>query len=355
MTNLSLDDFILEDLIGKGTFSHVYKAKHKVNGKYYAIKQIDLNKLTNQNMIDRELYITSNIKHPFITETYKSIKSSKKIILIMKYNENGTLLDYANKKGKLDEYEAKKIFIQLIDFLEFLHDQSIVHRDLKCENIMLDSNFDIKIVDFGFSRKIEGNEKCMLTLCGSLQYAAPEIIVRAPYNNSVDLWSAGVILYAITHGTLPFSSTNQVSLMHQILSSHPEINPELSTELRGMIYGLLEKDPTQRITIEQIKKHPWVAKEYDDILKKSPSYENVPIKIMKKPRIQTSDSVNLGNKSGTQPLSKFIHSSFSTSLGRKHPALNFNVAVAIRNRNILYFEKRRNTFSPVKNTVRQSK
>ncbi|OHS96950.1 CAMK family protein kinase [Tritrichomonas foetus] len=261
----TLDDYLFVGPIGAGTFSRVYKAVSKKTQRLVAIKEIDITKVKDFGLIEREIEISSTIKHKYVAEIYSvinEVETRKKLYIVMEYVENGTLLNYVNERTKLSEAEAKKFFIQLVDFINYIHSYNIVHRDLKCENIMLDRNNNIKIVDFGLSRKIEEPSSYMATFCGSAQYAAPEVLMHLPYTHSIDIWSLGVVLYAMVHGRLPFESNNQLALINQIIKSEPSYDRNLSGALLGILQGMLDKNPESRMSIREIISHPWIKDDF---------------------------------------------------------------------------------------------
>lgn len=162
--------------------------------------------------VAREIHILKLIRHPTIIQLYEIIESSKQLYLIMEYASGGELFDYIVAKGKVKEYEACKFFQQIIDGVEYLHKLNIVHRDLKPENLLLDQNKNIKIVDFGLSNTYKPGDT-LHTACGSPCYAAPEMIAgQRYYGSNVDIWSCGVIMFALVCGYLPFEDPNTTNL-----------------------------------------------------------------------------------------------------------------------------------------------
>lgn len=154
--------------------------------------------------VTREIDILKLIRHPNIIQLFEIIETPKQLFLIMEYVSGGELFDYIVKKQKLKEDEASDFFQQIICGIEYLHELGIVHRDLKPENLLLDHQKQIKLVDFGLSNTYKQGET-LKTACGSPCYAAPEMIEgKAYYGSRVDVWSTGVILFAMVAGYLPF-------------------------------------------------------------------------------------------------------------------------------------------------------
>jgi 5'-AMP-activated protein kinase catalytic alpha subunit len=175
----------------------------------------------------------------------------------MEYASGGELFDYIVSKRCLVEMEACKYFQQIISGIEYFHKLQIVHRDLKPENLLLDANRNLKIVDFGLSNIYEKNE-LLNTPCGSPCYAAPEMIAGKKYSGMmVDIWSAGIILYAMLCGYLPFDEENNDLLYKKIQIGDFKIPKNLSDKAKDFIRKILEVDPIKRYNIAQIKEHPW--------------------------------------------------------------------------------------------------
>lgn len=250
-----LGKFQIIDEIGHGSFASVYLARHSVLQYPVAIKIF--------NEINKEEKVYKSIMHPFICQDFDLIKTpDSKNCLIMEYVEGKTLLEYANLCGTLFEGEIRKIFGQLIIATEYLHKHSIIHRDLKCENIMLDKYKNVRLIDLDFSCQ---DLSLHSTLCGSPEYVAPEIISNQSYGNSVDIWSLGIILYAITYGKLPFHNDNYSVMFQLITFSEPQYppDPRVSANLVDLIKKILVKNPENRITIGEMKKHPFFTTDSD--------------------------------------------------------------------------------------------
>ena len=172
-----------------------------------AVKILEKRKIVEDSdvlRVTREIDILKMIRHPNIIQLFEIIETPKQLFLIMEYVSGGELFDYIVKKQKLKEVEACKFFQQIICGIEYLHELGIVHRDLKPENLLLDYQRKIRLVDFGLSNTYKQGET-LKTACGSPCYAAPEMIKGEAYFGSrVDIWSCGVILFAMVAGYLPF-------------------------------------------------------------------------------------------------------------------------------------------------------
>lgn len=257
-----LGAFSIIKKIGNGSFASVYYANH--SQLHYPVAIKIFNKQANEDDIIKTLAITKYITHPFICKDFDFFKtSSGEHCIIMEYVKGITLLRYANENLPLSEQKIHSIFGQLVIALDFLHKNNIIHRDLKCENIIIDKNRNIRLIDLNFSCQTAILHS---TFCGSPAYIAPEIIKNEFYNESVDIWSLGVILYAITYGKLPFESDNYSILFNMITTQDPEfpVLSRISDSLVDLIKKMLVKNPIERIKIEGIKSHPFFLPDDND-------------------------------------------------------------------------------------------
>jgi 5'-AMP-activated protein kinase catalytic alpha subunit len=207
--------------------------------------------------VSREIKIIKLVKHPNIVQLYEIIETSKQLHLIMELAEGGELFDYIVARSRLKEAEACKFFSQILQGVEYLQKVLVVHRDLKPENLLIDHNKNIKIVDFGLSNLYKPGET-LKTACGSPCYAAPEMIAGKRYHGAtVDVWSCGVILFAMISGYLPFEDPNTSQLYKKILTADYKCPKWVSSEAQDLLKKILNTDPEKRFTIEMIRAHPW--------------------------------------------------------------------------------------------------
>ncbi|EAY13816.1 CAMK family protein kinase [Trichomonas vaginalis G3] len=258
-----LGDYSIQSNIGSGAFAKVFMAIHNTTGSVVAIKMIpknlDIRNGTPKPIIDREVRIMRRVKHPYIADFYDVIHDTDCTYLVMEYAHNGTLLNYINQYGPFSEQDAAPVFAQLIVVMKFLQKKcNIAHRDIKAENILFDINKNIRLIDFGFSRNPDDGQ-IMNTQCGSPMYASPELIMGQKYSFSSDIWSCGIVLYAMVCGRLPFSDTNYTRLAHNIILRDIQYPPNLSPSLMDLFKRLLDKNPQTRISIDDLSTHPWIG------------------------------------------------------------------------------------------------
>ena len=253
--------YILGATLGEGAFAKVKVATQIHTCEKTAIKILDKSKLLEDEKdvirFKKEINILKRLHHKNIIQLYEIMESKKSLYIVMEYCERGELFDYIVKLGKIEEKEACRLFQQIINGVEYLHQQNIIHRDLKPENLLLDSNKNIKISDFGLSTFYNKNSY-LNTPCGTPSYAPPEMLNGNSYNgNFSDIWSCGIILYAMLCGYLPFNESKEEIICKKILN-HDYIIPNfLSNDAKNLICNILKINPCERFTIEQIKRHPW--------------------------------------------------------------------------------------------------
>ena len=264
-------NYMLAEQIGVGTFSKVTKGIHTLTGEQVAIKILDKSKIKDDIdiiHISREIEILKSISHKNISQLYESISTSHNFYLVLEYIDGGDLGDYISKKISLPENIACRFFRQLISVIEYLNDMGITHRDLKPENILLDSSKkNIKVIDFGLSNYCANNE-LLKSACGSPCFASPEMLSGKLYQGvTTDLWSAGIVLYSMLVGTLPFDDQELNTLYEHIKIGTFYIPSNLSLESIDFLKRILQVEPDKRINIDEIKKHKWFNIEKNIIYK----------------------------------------------------------------------------------------
>ncbi|MED6127145.1 CBL-interacting serine/threonine-protein kinase 25 [Stylosanthes scabra] len=256
------DKYEMGRVLGQGNFAKVYYGRNLATNESVAIKVIKKEKLKKERLvkqIKREVSVMRLVRHPNIVELKEVMATKGKIFLVMEYVKGGELFKKV-EKGKLKEEVARKYFQQLISAVDFCHSRGVTHRDLKPENLLLDENEELKVSDFGLSalpeqRRADG---MLITPCGTPAYVAPEVLKKKGYDGSkADIWSCGVILYALVCGYLPFQGENVMRIYRKAFKAQYEFPDWVSEGAKNLISNLLVADPEKRFSIADIMKDPW--------------------------------------------------------------------------------------------------
>ncbi|KAJ6588852.1 hypothetical protein B0H19DRAFT_1248448 [Mycena capillaripes] len=271
----SVGPWILGECVGKGASGRVKIAKHRVTGKLAAVKILPLAPLVNSRTslatqqaksdqqrlgIDREITMMKLMNHPNILRIYDVYETAKELFLVLEYVEGGELFDFLVNRGHLPAEEAREYFKQIVYGLNYAHTFSIIHRDLKPENILIASLSPplIKIADWGMAAFAPPSLQ-LETSCGSPHYASPEIVNGERYQgNATDIWSCGVILYALLTGRLPFDDKNVKVLLSKVKNGKYEMPDWIDPLAMDLLSRMLVVDVSCRITIPEILSHPWL-------------------------------------------------------------------------------------------------
>jgi len=266
--DFKIGDYIIKKTLGQGTFGKVKLGIYIPTNEKYAIKILEKSRIREKDdeiRVKREfqmLQVFNNINVILVAEIFETIDS---YYSVMEYCEGGELFNYIVKKRRLSEDESAFFYYQIIKGLEYIHSLGIVHRDLKPENLLLTKSHILKIIDFGLSNYFNEenikNKKLLSTPCGSPCYASPEMVAGKKYNGfKIDVWSTGIILYAMLCGYLPFEDKDNDLLFKKILECKLEFPHHLTHNSRDLIRRILVTNPDKRITIPEIKKHEFYRK-----------------------------------------------------------------------------------------------
>ena len=261
--------------LGRGSFGGVWECQHVATGESVACKIIDINVAISDKVYPHfrnEMLIHSQICHSSITELKDVLIDNDNVYIFMELCDGGDLNDIVQEVGGLSEDEAKHYFHPIMDALSYIHKLGIAHRDIKLENILVTADDDAKLSDFGLCKQQHGDDP-MLTTCGTLVYAAPEIIREEPYNGmKSDIWSAGVLLYAMIASHFPWVAPPGLppemlmkETARQIVEGEIKLPDGISNELQNLLGNLLNVDPDERPTAEEVLKHPWFADMQEEI------------------------------------------------------------------------------------------
>ena len=254
-------------VIGRGAFGKVNIGLNILTGRIVAIKSFNKQNLLNEKAKKKILYETNLMRglyHPSVTKILETFETDKYMLIIMEYISGGNLQNFVKKRRKLCEKTAKILYRQLIQGIKYIHSKSIVHRDIKLENILLDLNNILKICDFGVGKITKKGQK-LTDQCGTPVYMAPEIIKGDGYEGfPVDVWSSGVALYIMLSGNIPFNRDKTHNLQSAIMNLPYKKIDDISDNANDLLKNILEKDPKKRFTPDQILEHPWMNEGNDD-------------------------------------------------------------------------------------------
>jgi len=254
----NINDYSLGNQIGHGAYAVVKYGVHKESGKRVAVKVYEKYKLVcsqRKNCVNREIKLLKKLDHQNIVKLYETIDSARQLFLVMELVRGKPLLTYVRSKSgrRLEERECLHIFKQVLSGIRFCHKQAIAHRDIKMENVLLDDNLNVKIIDFGFSTWAPSNQKLKI-FCGTPSYMSPEIVNKKEYYGlPSDMWSLGVLLYAMLCGTFPFRGATELELYRNISKGLYTIPSYVSSSARHVICRLLNLDPQRRPTAEEVR------------------------------------------------------------------------------------------------------
>jgi serine/threonine protein kinase len=256
-----MDMYMVGKVVGVGSYGKVRAAWHRLTGSKVAIKTYDKSKLKDPahwKRVHSEIKIMEQVSHPRIARMYEAVETPKRMHLIMECLDGGNLCSYVKAKRRLSEDESRKIFFQVLQSIEHLHMLGVTHRDIKLENVLFADNKDIKLIDFGFSTVCQPGKR-LKVFCGTPSYMAPEIVRRTEYEGKpVDMWSLGILLYALLCGCFPFRAKSYPDLYRRIARGTFAIPEELSSSVKDLLRQLLTVDVSQRITASAAMRHSWL-------------------------------------------------------------------------------------------------
>ena len=269
--------------IGQGAFGKVNLGLNVLTGRVVAIKSFKTTPIKKfqhkMKKIQYETELMKRFNHKNITKILEVFNDEEYMLIIMEYINGGNLFSFVKKRRKLSEKMAKFLFRQIILGIQHIHSKNVVHRDIKLENILIDFDNNVKICDFGIGKVLENEDELLYDKCGTPMYMAPEIILANDDNGykgfPVDIWSSGITLYIMLSGSLPFNiknknnnkedmalnsikDKNNIFLQNQIINVKPKEIENISIEAKNLLKGLLNKNPSKRLTCSQILNHPWL-------------------------------------------------------------------------------------------------
>lgn len=256
-----LHNYHFDTKLGSGAFSTVWKVENLETHEIFACKIVaktNLSDKSDEMRFQREIDSMAFLRHDNIAQLHDFFSDAENFYLILDNCPNGELLDFMVKNGAMNEATAALLFQQVASAIAFCHSNGIAHRDLKPQNILIQKFPFVKVSDFGLCGYIRENQ-LMSTFCGSPCYCAPECLSKIPYDGQKsDIWSLGVILYSMVTGEHPWNITNQAVMLRQILAADFNVPKTVSADCKDLITKMMQKNPSDRITMKQVLQHPWL-------------------------------------------------------------------------------------------------
>ena len=260
---ISPSSFRTLKVVGRGTFGKVVLVEKKGTKDCYAMKILKKKEIQEKNQRQQSLTertILAKASCPFIVKLFWAFQDKKNLYMVLEYLSGGELFFHLSQQGLFSELRTRFYAVEIVLGLEYLHDNNIIYRDLKPENIVLDSLGHVRLTDFGLSKEyLPGAEKT-LTICGTAEYLAPEIIKGAEYNKAVDFWSLGAVMYYMLSGAPPHYSKNKAQIFKNVLTKPIEPILSVTNAANELMQSLLKVDPNERLgSMAELKAHDWFS------------------------------------------------------------------------------------------------
>lgn len=273
-----IGDYLLGEQIGEGATSKVYLGKNLTSKKLCALKILKVDEKFNVQNLQKEIKVLKSLKHKHVNgliDCFENViypdivKKGTTTVMVLELSSRGELYDYIHATGAFEPDLARWCFKGMMEGLKYCHDMSVVHRDLKPENVLLDNDYIVKLVDFGFSRFFDDDKGLMTTRLGTPGYVAPEILKAKKYTKSVDIFTMGVILFSLYSGFPPFREQKKTDWWWDKLSkknyslfwkAHEQAK-KYEDDFKDLVNRMITFDPKERITSEKILAHKWMQKE----------------------------------------------------------------------------------------------
>lgn len=285
---------------GKGGFAKCYEITDTSNNRTYAGKIVSKKLMSKQNQRDKmtqEIRIHKSLSHKHIVGFYGFFEDSLNVYIVLELCRRRSMMELHKRRMTLSEPETRFYMKQILNGVHYLHNNKIIHRDLKLGNLFLNDDLHVKIGDFGLAARIEFEGETKKTLCGTPNYIAPEILNKKGHSFEVDIWSIGCIMYTLLVGKPPFETSSLKETYNRIKKCHYKLSSTISQPARQMIMTMLQSDPKSRPKVQQLLSHEFLTNGYTptslptSCLTMAPRYDNLE-KPLRKPLIQINDNVN---------------------------------------------------------------
>ncbi|XP_068611073.1 protein kinase C theta type [Brachionichthys hirsutus] len=272
-SKFTIDDFVLHKMLGKGSFGKVFLAELKERGQFFAVKALKKDVVLMDDdvectMVERRV-LSLAWENPFLTHLHCTFQTKENLFFVMEYLNGGDLMFHIQSCHKFDLHRATFYAAEIICGLQFLHSKGIIYRDLKLDNVLLDSEGHIKIADFGMCKENMRGDSRTTTFCGTPDYIAPEILLGQAYDSSVDWWSFGVLLYEMLIGQSPFHGRDEEELFQSIRTDNPVYPRTLNKDSKDILVKLFVREPEERLGVkENIRDHDFFSSTHWNALEK---------------------------------------------------------------------------------------